>query len=209
MKPVRMDRKRVAEQRAIEEKLVPPAAIVVLSRLLHHHNLKTGRCYPSIATLADAIGLSERQIRKYIRDLERVGYVQTLPHKGPNRCNLYNLVILTGSTVSIEPAGLRALKRKQASENLRGSKEGIVRPTPAALAAAQMASVHIEDPKKRQELEAEVVKRLGGNQEAWSVLQKLPDGFLEDLTRDYETSSETLAGAATMAVERVRTFMGL
>jgi hypothetical protein len=72
-----------------------------------------------------------------------------------------------------------------------------------------MTSTHNEDPKMRGDFEIEVVKRLGGIEEAWSVLQELPDGFLEDLIRDYEASRISLAGAAKLAVERVRNLRGL
>jgi len=37
---------------------LPPAALKVGLRLLHHYNFKTGRCFPGVGTLAAATGLT-------------------------------------------------------------------------------------------------------------------------------------------------------
>ena len=48
---------------------LPPSSKMIAFFLLDHHNLKTGRCDPSIETLAAETGLSKRQLIRVIKPL--------------------------------------------------------------------------------------------------------------------------------------------
>ena len=44
-----------------------------------------GRCaWPSIATISESIGYSERQVQRSLRDLEELGYVRRSPDQSWN-----------------------------------------------------------------------------------------------------------------------------
>lgn len=63
----------------------PPARKLVLVYLAHCHNEETGQLNPSVATVARACGLSEKQARRHIRDLEESGILEvTGNHYGGN-----------------------------------------------------------------------------------------------------------------------------
>lgn len=75
-----------------------PSKLVLLS-LADHHNQETGRCDPSIARLQKATGLSERAIRKAIRELEVLRLVTTVERKqrtGRGKRNLTNRYRIAG-----------------------------------------------------------------------------------------------------------------
>ena len=54
-----------------------PSASLVLIALSHCHNQETGRCDPSLATLCDKTGLSERAVRLALRLLEKLRLLST------------------------------------------------------------------------------------------------------------------------------------
>jgi hypothetical protein len=54
----------------------------VLRALAGYEDLKAGRIYPSVQTLAVKITWSSRQVRRALRELESHGYLRTRPHKG-------------------------------------------------------------------------------------------------------------------------------
>lgn len=76
-----------------------PSASLVLITLSHCHNQETGRCDPSLATLCDKTGLSERAVRSAIRMLEGLRLVATTHRTirtGRGMRNLRNRYTLTG-----------------------------------------------------------------------------------------------------------------
>ncbi|MFN3825982.1 MAG: helix-turn-helix domain-containing protein [Pseudorhodobacter sp.] len=80
------------------EKLTPSASLVLIA-LSHSHNQETGRCDPSLATLCDKTGLSERAVRSGLRLLEGLGLVATTHRTirtGRGRRNLRNRYNLAG-----------------------------------------------------------------------------------------------------------------
>ena len=75
-----------------------PAKVVLLS-LADHHNQETGRCDPSNDRLQKATQLSERAIRKAIRELEQLRLVTTVERKqrtGRGKKNLTNRYRIAG-----------------------------------------------------------------------------------------------------------------
>ncbi len=61
---------------AMAQRVDNPSAKLVLLVLAHHLNTKTGRCFPSIATIARETGLSDRGIRNAIARLVQQGLVE-------------------------------------------------------------------------------------------------------------------------------------
>ena len=77
---------------------VSSAAKLVLLALANRHNWETGRCDPSVQTIADDLGLDDRTVRRGLRQLEEAGSIRTehrVARTGrgqKNRRNRYELV---------------------------------------------------------------------------------------------------------------------
>lgn len=84
----------VIPARAVDDKRLGSAAIRVLLVLGTYAN-RDGWCYPSMATIAKRLGISEAAIRKQIRLLERYGYLR-VEHRqrenGSTTTNLYRIL---------------------------------------------------------------------------------------------------------------------
>jgi hypothetical protein len=52
---------------------------------------KDGRCYPSLETLGTSLGVSERQARDYVKELERAGLIR-IEQRGLRKTNVYLFV---------------------------------------------------------------------------------------------------------------------
>jgi hypothetical protein len=73
-----------------------PSAQRVGARLIEHHNVKTGRCDPSIGSgkpgdrgMATALGLDPRSVRRAIEQLIAAGFVAKDLHRGRGHTNGY------------------------------------------------------------------------------------------------------------------------
>lgn len=77
---------------AVKQKL-PALQKIVLLMLADRTNKDTGRCDPSITRLADDCGMSERSTRNAIRELEKLGLIETIhrSNEGVNLPNHYRL----------------------------------------------------------------------------------------------------------------------
>lgn len=74
-------------------------ARLVLVMLANRHNQETGRCDPSNARLCDDTQLSERGVRKALRELEVLGLIRTterVQRTGRGKRNLTNRYRLKG-----------------------------------------------------------------------------------------------------------------
>jgi hypothetical protein len=54
-----------------------PANKIVGARIAFHHNIETGQCNPSLAQLAAGSGMSDRNVRRMLRELEETGWLGT------------------------------------------------------------------------------------------------------------------------------------
>ena len=54
-------------------------------------NSKDARCYPSLETLGTSLGVSERQARDYVKELERTGLI-VVEQRGLRKTNVYLFV---------------------------------------------------------------------------------------------------------------------
>lgn len=64
-------------------------------------NEKTGRCDPSHETLAEMVGVTTRQIRKILVDLESAGEIEIVTRRGRSHTNQYNILLEIGTPVPI------------------------------------------------------------------------------------------------------------
>ena len=80
----------VAQAWAQEKPRLTHGALQVLLRLLDHQNPKTGRCNPSIPTLARAVNISERSVRSATRELKNRGAIEVSRPKD-SRSNHYRM----------------------------------------------------------------------------------------------------------------------
>lgn len=83
-------------------------AKMVLFALANRHNQETGRCDPSVLTLAEDAGLSERAVRQGLRDLEVAGLIATVRRTlrtGRGQRNLNNRYRLVGLRGGAQYAG--------------------------------------------------------------------------------------------------------
>jgi hypothetical protein len=67
-------------------------AKIVGVRIAMHHNVKTGRCDPDMATLAAGTSMSDRNVRRMLRELEQRGWLH-VEHRGYRRTNSFELLI--------------------------------------------------------------------------------------------------------------------
>jgi len=59
----------------LDKRLLKAHSRDVLTKLLTHYNRKTGLCFPSEKTLADSIGISEREVRRAIKLLKATEWI--------------------------------------------------------------------------------------------------------------------------------------
>lgn len=80
--------------------LGPTLRLILLS--LADHADDEGRCYPSIARLAQRTGLSERAVQCNLRELKRQGYIDVQINAGKHGSNLY--IVCATPTGNATPA---------------------------------------------------------------------------------------------------------
>jgi Helix-turn-helix domain len=60
-------------------------AKIVATRVAFHHNIETGRCDPSLDTLASGISMSARHVRRMLNELEEAGWLIVAKSVGGRR----------------------------------------------------------------------------------------------------------------------------
>lgn len=72
---------------ALSRAAISAVAFRVAVRLLDHLNKKTGRCFPSVGTLAEAVGKSARTVRRALAELRAAGFISV--KRVPLKSNRY------------------------------------------------------------------------------------------------------------------------
>ncbi len=75
---------------------IGPTAFSVYAALAKHTDVK-GKCFPSLARLAEIVGRSDRTVRSELRRLEEAGLIRIVPtrnNEGRSLTNVYHLATL-------------------------------------------------------------------------------------------------------------------
>jgi DNA-binding transcriptional ArsR family regulator len=119
---------RTAIAWALQQRLSPfPRSVLV--QLADHLNQDTGRCYPSVPTLARECVMSVRAVRAQLRALEKAGLIQTIER--PGSWSKYVLRVEARATAEVIP--------------LRPILAPVSEPTPAADAGVKSATPAYDD----------------------------------------------------------------
>ncbi len=111
------------------------AARRVGSALLDHFNRTTGRCDPGEGRLARILGVSERTVRRAIRELEASGLVAVTLHGGRAHCNAYRPDL--GRLMAITEAW---------DAGMRGAGQPANRPVSAGQPDRLVRQTHVRNP---------------------------------------------------------------
>lgn len=116
-----------------------PASVKVYVVLAQHANRKTGECFPKVASIAEAAGLSDRAVKTAIADLTDEGLVTTKRRK---RFNVYTLVRSEADFTSQPSQEVKhASHHKQSRSEADGARSEARFP-----GKVKHASHHIENP---------------------------------------------------------------
>ena len=70
---------------AVDSDTLSPTHKIVAARIAFHYNIETGRCDPSLPTLANGTGMSERNVRRMINEIEDAGWLIAEKSRGGRR----------------------------------------------------------------------------------------------------------------------------
>ena len=89
---------------------------------------RDGRCYPSVETLGHSVGVSDRQARDYVKELERAGLI-VIEQRGLRKTNVY-LFVWTAELdrLSIRFLTLRMIRKITTDRYHRAPRTGAVLP---------------------------------------------------------------------------------
>lgn len=89
---------------AISVDLSNSAQKLVLMILAHAHNGKTGQCNPRVTTIARGAGLSERAVKRALKELRDMGYIHSAKRrKGPRQASNHYVLALDGVAFQLPP----------------------------------------------------------------------------------------------------------
>lgn len=179
------------------DRRVSHGAVSLFSRLVSHHNNKTGQCNPSQETLAKALKCSTRQIRNFTKELREAGYVETRKGCGTRPGLHYTIRWFEGTKDEF----LRAEKylqnqRKQSSgkQKKEHKKKGLGHKTEQS---QKKKSANTSALKRKEEirrlLEQKIVTHFGGGDKAWVMAMQIS-------AADYSLEAErVVAGEISVA----------
>ncbi|WP_374433423.1 helix-turn-helix domain-containing protein [Tabrizicola sp.] len=189
----------------VREQKVNAGAIVVFTRLLHHYNITSGKCYPSIETIARATGFTVRTVSTHVRALEEAEYIVVHRHgrKGSNR---YELTALGGKMVCSPSETLRKKQLpKTSGKPLKNPKDNPSRAeAKRVLASVGKPTDHRQDAKKEANVEAALVQAFGGGEEGLAKLCSIPTWIVEEAKRCHLVDDVPCADAVKAAMKTIR-----
>lgn len=104
--------------RAQQRLKLSPTQLALLMHLADYWWDVNRKPYPSKATLGERLGLSPRQVQRYVAELEKMGYVTRVPRTATHRgklSNEYDLSGLTERLKELEPEFRKVEEEAQAS----------------------------------------------------------------------------------------------
>jgi DNA-binding transcriptional regulator YhcF (GntR family) len=81
------------QQDVLANPQLTPTQKNVLTRLALHHNVKTGRCDPSVETLAAGAGVAKRTVQNTLARAEAIGLIKRALGGGRTLTNSYSLIL--------------------------------------------------------------------------------------------------------------------
>ena len=181
-----------AVQLAITDSRLSAFDRMLFTRLMEHHNTKTGLCCPSINTLAEALHYSGRNVRMGLRRLKEYGYVQSIKVKGIHGTNAYVLTIPEGKFEYNRRAKVRLEKGKATSA--KPMNKPLKEPLQSYQKAPNASTQTNRDTMavKQALIEKALVNLLGGDEVAWRTVQELSNE-IEKAAEDYEIHAPEVA----------------
>jgi hypothetical protein len=179
---------------------------VVYSRLMSHHNTKTGRCYPSEATLAHALNWSERSIRTALKCLAEHKYIRISRGKGRNGTNQYTLAIPSGKNEYDKAEKLRLSHRKKPSAKPMNKplKEQEREKARVKYMSEKRQRNNLDkslDAKKQGNLHKKFVERFDIEAKGWELLQNIDVQILQGIEEQYLEDEMSLDSAVAVLFE--------
>lgn len=104
---------------------VNPTQLAVLMHLADYWWDVNRKPFPSKKTLGDRLGLSARQVQRYIADLEKMGLVKRVERRAAHRgklSNAYDLSGLVKRLKELEP------EFSEVEENVKSSRRAVAKP---------------------------------------------------------------------------------
>lgn len=94
----------IALQKLVWKLDIPPSEKLVLLRLADYASDKDQRAYPSVATLAEDTGLSERQVQRYLSSSVDAGFVtiEENPYGGRGKTRTYRFTLKKGDAGDVD-----------------------------------------------------------------------------------------------------------
>lgn len=157
---------------AMDKRFSDKAALVFL-RLIDRSNSKTGDCFPSEELMALELNCTDRTIRNALKPLKKYGYIEILHKRGPNGCNRYRVWLPSGNSEYVE--AVKSLLKNRKKNAAKPKKEPKEEKWHGTSPFGMVDSLGTDCTEKRQaellsQIEAEVLFRLGGNEEAWAKM---------------------------------------
>ena len=167
---------------AMRQKNLKPATKIVLYWLADHYNTETGKCFPSLSTLAAECEMSKPAILRHLDALENLGLIKRVTRireNGSRSSNLYELT-LEVVTERDQPSNetLPPLVTKRNTHNLVNNNLGI---EPSIFDVFNEIAESVGWPKvqartqKRERLVASRVKDCGGFDNWREAMQRAAD----------------------------------
>lgn len=177
-------------------------APAVLARLLDHHNSRTGLCFPSLKTLATSLCCEDRTVRSAIRLLEEYRYIKTYRGCSPYGTNQYELLMPSG-----KDEYKRAEKRLQdyrKNNSAKSTKEPSNKPdgtqNDGVRRKGQGPTGRKEVPASRARrkcLEDELLRHLGGGEDAWNKMFEIPEAEIERAVQSMKGTESSIQEVAS------------
>jgi hypothetical protein len=182
---------------------------VVYSRLMSHHNTKTGRCYPSEATLAHALNCTERSIRTALKCLAEHKYIRISRGKGRNGTNQYTLAIPSGKNEYDKAEKLRLSQGKKPSAKPMNKplKEQEREKARVMYMSEKRQRNNIDEnsgAKKQGNLHRKVVERFDNESTGWELLQSIDTKTLQGIENQYLEDDKSLNSAVELLLNATR-----
>lgn len=101
-----------------------PTQMMVLIHLADYWWQKDSKPYPAMKTIAERMGISRRQLQRYMGDLEQAGLLQRIERKAQHKGKLSNEFDLSGL---VERLKKLAPEFKEANERSKALRQGVTR----------------------------------------------------------------------------------